>query len=136
MKIYFAGSIRGGRDDVHIYAEIISILKKYGQVLSEHIGNASISNDGEIIYDDKQIYKRDIEWIKECDYIVAEVTTPSIGVGFEIGFAQSLHKPVLCMYREIKGKSLSAMISGNPSITARKYTIGEIEQILVEYFKI
>lgn len=133
LKIYFAGSIRAGRDDVQIYAEIITILKSHGHVLTEHVGCERISSDGEM-FDDKHIYKRDIEWIKECDFIVAEVTNPSIGVGFEIGYSQSLNKPILCMYREVQGKHLSAMISGNPFITIRKYTIGSLEQILGDYF--
>ena len=47
MNIYFSGSIRGGRDDVDIYNRIISYLKKYGNVLTEHIGDNSLNSDGE-----------------------------------------------------------------------------------------
>ena len=43
MNIYFSGSIRGGRDDVDIYNRIISYLKKYGNVLTEHIGDNSLN---------------------------------------------------------------------------------------------
>ena len=39
MKIYFAGSIRGGRKDVLIYNNIINYLLTKGEVLTEHIGN-------------------------------------------------------------------------------------------------
>lgn len=38
MKIYFAGSIRGGRDDASIYARLIEELKTHGEVLTEHVG--------------------------------------------------------------------------------------------------
>lgn len=38
-KIYFCGSIRGGRDDRHIYVDIIKHLKEYGTVLTEHIAS-------------------------------------------------------------------------------------------------
>lgn len=48
MKIYFAGAIRGGRDVVHLYAEIISLLKGYGTVLTEHLGNTSITSTGQM----------------------------------------------------------------------------------------
>ena len=37
IKIYFAGSIRGGREDKILYSQIIENLKKYGTVLTEHI---------------------------------------------------------------------------------------------------
>lgn len=42
MKIYFAGSIRGGRKDAGLYKKIIDYLGKYGEVLTEHIGNKKI----------------------------------------------------------------------------------------------
>lgn len=38
MKIYFAGSITGGRDDQPIYARLIEELKTHGEVLSQHVG--------------------------------------------------------------------------------------------------
>ena len=46
MKIYFAGSIRGGRDDKELYLEIINLLGKYGKVLTEHIGDKTLSAMG------------------------------------------------------------------------------------------
>lgn len=46
MKIYFAGSIRAGREDAHLYARIVAILKKYGTVLTEHVGNPNLSISG------------------------------------------------------------------------------------------
>ncbi|MEZ4526596.1 MAG: hypothetical protein R2941_11810 [Desulfobacterales bacterium] len=43
MKIYFAGSIRGGRDDVEIYRKLIAFLKSFGQVLTEHVGDTGLT---------------------------------------------------------------------------------------------
>lgn len=37
MNIYFCGSIRGGRQDVAIYQQIVTYLKNYGRVLTEHV---------------------------------------------------------------------------------------------------
>jgi hypothetical protein len=47
MKIYFAGSIRGGREDAALYLEIIEYLKTFGEVLTEHI-SVSIGVEYEI----------------------------------------------------------------------------------------
>jgi nucleoside 2-deoxyribosyltransferase len=58
------------------------------------------------------IYHRDISWIKESDLVVAEISTPSHGVGYEIGYALVHQKPVYCMYAE--GCVVSKMITGNP----------------------
>ena len=38
MKIYFAGSIRGGRKDAELYRKVIAALKEKHQVLTEHVG--------------------------------------------------------------------------------------------------
>ena len=42
--IYFCGSIRAGRDDAALYRRIIDQLKEYGEVLTEHVGDANVSD--------------------------------------------------------------------------------------------
>jgi len=59
-------------------------------------------------------------WLEETDVVVAEVTGPSLGVGYEIGIAETLGKPILCLYEET-GKKVSAMILGNEGLTLRGY---------------
>ena len=62
----------------------------------------------------EEVYERDTSWIEACDALIAEVSTPSHGVGYEIGYALSKGKPVLCCYR--RGRRVSKMISGNPDL--------------------
>ena len=45
-RIYFAGSIRAGRDDAKVYAEIVAYLKNYGKVLTEHVGDPNMTEAG------------------------------------------------------------------------------------------
>jgi len=113
MKIYFAGSISGGRNDQSIYLQIINFLKTKGNVLTEHIANSNLSSYGEQNITVEEIYTRDVNWIRESDVLIAEVTQISLGVGYELGFAESLGKKIICLYREQEGRRLSAMISGN-----------------------
>jgi len=121
MKIYFAGAIRGGRDDAKQYKEIIAYLGNIGQVLTEHIGSTDLTWKGEISKNDNEIYKRDMKWLKSANVMVAEVTVPSLGVGYELGIAEKLNIPVLCLYRSEKGKKLSAMVKGNNHISCQEY---------------
>lgn len=121
MRIYFAGSIRGGRDDASIYMEIVEELAKYGEVLTEHVATI-----GEEEMSDGEIFARDLAWLSSCDVVVAEVTTPSLGVGYEIGIAQGLGIPVVCLYRP-GDKRLSAMIGGNPGVKVIEYA--EVDQV-------
>ena len=130
MKIYFAGSIRGGRDDADIYLQLVGELEKYGEVLTEHVATI-----GEENMSDGEIFVRDLEWLTNCDAVVAEVTMPSLGVGFEVGVAQSLGIPVLCLYRPDAQRRLSAMLAGNPGIrVAEYYSVGEAAELLGEWF--
>jgi hypothetical protein len=135
MKIYFAGSIRGGRNDAALYHEIVGLLQKHGEVLTEHVADAELGVLGQDIGDAK-IHERDLDWLRDSDYLVAEVTTPSLGVGYEIGKATEWGKPVLCLYRPENGRSLSAMISGCKAATVRTYqSSSELAEILEEFLR-
>jgi hypothetical protein len=135
MKIYFAGSITGGRSDKEIYSEIINLLKKHGEVLTEHIGDSKLSALGEHHLEGSYIFERDISWVKESDALVADVTIPSLGVGYEIAFAEKLNKKILCLYREGSEKKLSAMISGNKNLIIKTYkTLEDLPEIFKKFF--
>jgi hypothetical protein len=138
MKIYFAGSIRGGRDDASLYASLISVLGTHGTVLTEHFGASGISTVTGTGKDVAAIYAQDMAWVREADVIVAEVTQPSLGVGYEIAKAEDMGKRILCLYRPAADRSLSAMIAGSAhkNLVIKEYqNLPEAEQILAEYFK-
>mgnify|MGYP002622278698 CR=1 FL=1 len=131
MKIYFAGSIRGGRADKDIYYEIIELLKTHGTVLTEHVGNLDSGEDVPF----EEIYQRDVEWLTGSDAIVAEITQPSLGVGYEIGKAEALGKPILTLYRSIPDRSVSPMIAGNSTFQTHSYTnVSELTHIFDDFF--
>ncbi len=124
-KIYFAGSISGGRGDKKLYQLLIRHLAAYGTVLTEHIGDQSMTKLGEDGFSDSEIYQRDVSWIREADIVVAEVSTPSLGVGYEIGQAEVMNKPILCLYQNRENHRLSAMIAGNPRLVVVRYESSE-----------
>ena len=134
MKIYFAGAIRGGRDDAKLYEEIIMYLRRKGQVLTEHVGSQNLDGMGEKGKMDSAIYRRDIEWLHSADVIIAEVTTPSLGVGYELGIAEKLKKPTLCLYHPSEGKRLSAMINGNKIFDCCEYNKIEEVKLYIDKF--
>jgi nucleoside 2-deoxyribosyltransferase len=136
MNIYFAGSIRGGRDDAALYRQIITLLMEYGAVLTEHVGNTSLTRAGEDGPSDEAIYERDMTWLAEADVVVAEATVPSHGVGYEIARAEALGKPVLCLHRRGAGRRLSAMLAGNPALRCETYdSVEELGAILRRFLR-
>ena len=135
MKIYFSGSIRGGREDADIYRQIIHYLQNFGHVLTEHIGDSSLDSSGESKIDDQKIHDRDIELLLESDIIIAEVTNPSLGVGYEIAKAIDYKKKVVCLYRKKGNERISAMILGSPDIISLEYQdIESLKKMLPSYF--
>lgn len=129
LKFYFAASIRGGRQMAKDYQEIIGLLSKYGEVLTEHIGDKTLTKHGEVTRTDKEIYNRDVSWIVESDIVVAEVTVASLGVGYELAYAEAIGKKVICLYRYDGSSRLSAMVAGNDNFAIIEYEgVGELEQ--------
>ena len=113
LKIYFAGSIRGGRVDAGLYHRMIEYLKQYGTVLTEHVGNQSLSALEQGRDRDAEIYDQDTAWLRQCDLLIAECTCPSLGVGYELAYAEKLGKPCHLFYQKEKVQ-LSAMLTGDP----------------------
>lgn len=112
MNIYFACSITGGRTFEPVYQEFTRVLLAGGhEVPTAHLAESGVVALEKMI-DPGEVYKRDVTWIRACDALIAEVSVPSHGVGYEIGFALELGKPVLCLAQE--GISVSKMLTGNP----------------------
>jgi hypothetical protein len=120
-KIYFAASIKAGRDLAPQYSSIVEILKGYGSVLSEHVGSTSLGKEGERL-DPSFIHSRDLALIREAELVVAEVTVPSLGVGYEIRYSIEQSKRIICLCHMEKQSQLSAMISGAPEIQTIFYS--------------
>jgi 2'-deoxynucleoside 5'-phosphate N-hydrolase len=134
MRIYFAGSIRGGRGHVTVYEAMIAYLRAFGEVLTEHVGNPALTEKGDDGPDDRYIHDRDMKWLAACDLVVAEVTVPSLGVGYELGWASALGKPVLCLYRPVPERPLSAMIAGSSQIETAAYSSIEEARNMLKVF--
>jgi hypothetical protein len=99
------------------------------------VGDTELGVLGQDIGDGK-IHERDLSWLRESDYLVAEVTTPSLGVGYEIGKTTEWGKRVLCLYQPENGRSLSAMISGSSEVTLREYqSAAELTEIFEEFLR-
>lgn len=111
-KVYFAGSIRGGRKDADLYHEVIEEIKKTDIVLTEHVGDLSKSLFEQGRSQDSDIYNQDTAWLRESDLVIAECTAPSLGVGYELAYAERYNKPSYILYRH-KECELSAMLSGD-----------------------
>ena len=128
MNIYFSCSVTGGRADQHIYKAIVDHLLAGGhEVPTAHLSDGNIM-DLEAMSKPQDVYQRDVAWVTGCDVLIAEVGTPSHGVGYEIALALSLGKPVLCCYH--RSRRVSKMITGNTHSTLKVVTYETEEEAM------
>ena len=112
MKVYFACSIIGGGDTSNYITILDAIKSAGGDVLSEIFVHDTIKFGGSPLPPD-QIYARDVKMIEDADIVIAEVSNPSLGVGYELAYAEKLGRPILCLFNKDSAGRLSAMITGN-----------------------
>jgi nucleoside 2-deoxyribosyltransferase len=135
MNIYFAGSIRGGRQDSSLYGQIIEELKKVGNVLTEHLGDPEIGDHGEPL-PPEEVYQRDVEWLSSADIVIAECTVTSLGVGYELAYAEARQIPIIALFRpnNDEGRTLSSMIKGNSYNTVIEYNV--VDELIPRLLKV
>lgn len=132
-KVYFACSIRGGRNDAETYAQLVEHIKTKAKVLTEIFADGKLTASGMNLPSD-EIWAKDIAWVHEADAVIAEVTNPSLGVGYEIAKAEEWGEPVLALFRDDGTRKLSAMIGGAPGVTNRSYnTLDEAYGFIDEF---
>ena len=124
MNIYFACSITGGRELESVYEAFVAALSEGGhEIPTAHLALPAVTEEARLA--PRMIYERDTAWIRACDVLIAEVSVPSHGVGYEIGYALNAAKPVMCLFQE--GRKLSKMISGNPHSLLNVQSYGTID---------
>ena len=132
MKIYISGSIYGGTQKIDTYKILIKELEKYGEVMNKQvadentIANEAYQKDEDIFCDlEKKLY--------DADIVFAEVSIPSLGVGYELGFADKIGKKIIAIYDTGYVEKVSTMIRGNKRIKLIPYKdIKEITDSLGE----
>ena len=112
MNVYFACSITGGREFERVYQDLTAALLGDGHVIpTAHLADSGVT-DLEALVLPREVYERDVNWIRSAEALIAEVSVPSHGVGYEVGYALAEGKPVLCLAQQ--GRRVSKMITGNP----------------------
>jgi nucleoside 2-deoxyribosyltransferase len=139
LTIYFGGAISGGRADVAHYRRVVDALTADGhRVLAGAVASEDVTAHGEAL-DPCAIFERDLAWIAEADVLVAEVSMPSTGVGYEIASMRYRYgRPVICLYRAGHTKRCSAMIAGDRGIELIAYEdtaemLGRLRSSLAKY---
>ena len=105
--------------DADLYKRMIEYMQKTCVVLTEHVGSPHL-NLMEQGKKDQDIYDQDTAWLRESDILIGECTCPSLGVGYELAYAEAKGIPCHIFYDCTKTQ-LSAMLTGNPYFMIHPY---------------
>ena len=120
MKIYMSGSIYGGLDKIETYKILLDNLSKYGEVLNKEVADLH-TIDNEVYQKDEDIFNNLEKKLIDADVIFAEVSVKSLGVGYELGYADKLGKKIIAIYDKQYCPKVTTMIRGNKRIKLIAY---------------
>lgn len=134
MRIFFAYASSDDWSDQERYFQIRDALSGYGEVISDRreVGEATDLGNKPL---HKEIYEEQKQRLLSADLFVAEVSLPSLGVGYEIALAESRGIRTLALFCKKEKNSISVMLAGNRSLDIREYQSRiDIDRILQEFF--
>jgi len=133
MKIYLACTVRGDRGGVAAGRAICERLVAGGhEVLTTHL-LADDVDAAESQLTEEDVFRRDLEWLSQCDVLVAEASGSSYGVGFEVGYvlgrASQSGQRVVLLYDRARQGAISRLITGNRSASCTTFAYGSLAEL-------
>jgi nucleoside 2-deoxyribosyltransferase len=133
MTIYLACTVRGDRGGVLAGRAICERLQRHGhEVLTTHLLADNVDT-AEARITEREVFRRDLEWLTSCDVLVAEASGSSYGVGFEVGYvlgrAETTGQRVILLYDTARRDKVSRLITGNDAAACTTFGYGSIDEL-------
>ncbi len=134
MRIYLACTVRGDRGGVRAARAVCERLQRRGHdVLTTHLLADNVET-AESQLSERDVFRRDLEWLTACDVLVAEASGSSYGVGFEVGYvlgrAGASGQRVVLLYDTARRDQLSRLITGNEDAACTTFGYDSIEKLV------
>jgi hypothetical protein len=139
MLVHLVGSRYEITKNIDHLRKLVEVIRREGHTLADDWVDVSYNSQEIEMKDFKDtdwslLYKDSVEAINKADVIVAETSTASFSVGYQVALAVSMKKPVLVLNREGVEKSFFA--SGiEAGIEYRKYTSDNVDEILTTFLR-
>jgi nucleoside 2-deoxyribosyltransferase len=133
MKIYFGFTVAGDRSSVTTARHIVELLEQMGhEVLTRHlVSDGAAQMDRSITA--QAVFERDMNWLRQCDVFIAEVSGSSFGLGFEAGYLLgSSNRKAILFYRRDAEARISLLITGNTHPNCRLVPYSEATEIAAQ----
>jgi len=138
-KVFFSASTYGLPDLFYNYIKIIDLVKENGveiimdwtkewKEVAEKYQGKKISRQAILKFIvHKKLYEEHTKAIAQCDAVIAEVSRPTLAVGYQIFYAIAQRKPVLALFSgELKNTELKQIKSiiyvKSALVSFKKYT--------------
>ncbi|OGF99249.1 hypothetical protein A2Y99_03185 [Candidatus Gottesmanbacteria bacterium RBG_13_37_7] len=134
MLVYFTASVVGKKHYQSNYQKIIDILEKEKcNTISDHILKSTESQIRLETKEERIKFQNQLDkWINSCDCLIAEVSFPSISVGYEISLALSRGKPVLMLYTGDRPPSLLVQHK-DEKLICEKYLFANLKDVIKDF---
>jgi len=116
--------------DLALARKVVSRLEGAGHTVIN--GDIYLSEHPDEKVPDLLVFDRDMRMLKEADMLIADITNPSLGVGYEICEAVRMGKPVMVFFK--RGSRVSKLILGNPALHIVLFSTLQELEISIESF--
>jgi len=118
-KIYIGCSLTHAPDDFKVAIEDLKNKLRKSYEILDFVGLAAGTPE--------EVFEWDTNCVRTCDLFVADVTHPAIGVGYELGVALEMGKPVLAVAH--KDAKVTRLVLGVTSKNFSLYRYGSVEEV-------
>ncbi len=136
MKVALLAHKLADQHFLALYTKISSLLKEKNIEVDDSYFQTSVEDDSKNL---EITYKRNKKIIKSCDFLIAETTLYSSGIGYLIAESLNNRKPVLALYNETLGQKPSNIIRSSATSTLLSFKVyrdlSDLNNIFDEYIK-
>ncbi|MBI4170212.1 MAG: hypothetical protein HY514_00820 [Candidatus Aenigmarchaeota archaeon] len=136
MKIFFAFPITGDRSLLDNAKKIVELVESLGHEVTTKIfldREKMILQEENLAPRDK--YDLDIKWLLDSDILIGEISTPSYGMGFEVGYLLgATDKKSILLYQKTHHNNITPMATGNTHPNCKVFQYADLAQ-LEEFLK-
>jgi hypothetical protein len=138
MRIYFSATITENQARKTHYKRILDYFRKEGHKVLEYGSDLELSNliNQDLNLDElRNQYKELDSFLKNSDVYVADVSEPSVSIGYEISQAVLLRKPVLVLKHQDSSFHPLSTIKGNKAshLKYKEYNDRTLDMILKNF---
>ena len=136
MVVHFIAGKSSIDKEITYFRRTISIIKDAGHILTrDWLNEVHKAAKGTPKINWTKIYRDNIEAIDKADIIIAEATTKSFGVGFQVALAIRSKKPVLLLVREEVDRRSMLWGIDEEAVQTRLYNEAKLDSVVLGFLK-